>query len=192
MSGLETLVVIGILANVAAIARGCNAIIGQSFAFHKSKDAPQALRNLQVVLPLVELTLEKTHRSADTSKLDARTCEALIPVVKACESRLEELRAKLQDLIPGKDASGLKMIWKRTSAMVREKEINDLANEIMRSHLLIHQAGAVVPSSDEVTAVTSKVSGKLDGDVEDMIKQLLVRDHCPFSLPFPSAPLGTI
>jgi N-terminal domain on NACHT_NTPase and P-loop NTPases len=182
MSGVETLAVVGILANVAAITRFCSTIVEQSIAFRKFKEVPRALRSLQVILPLIELTLEKTKDSGGAGKLEAQTCEKLMPAVQDCEKRLEELKAKLQHMIPADDASRLKILWKQTWSLSREKEVNDLANEIMRSHLLIHQAGAVVPTSNEVTAVTTRVDVRLDELVEDMIKQLLVRDDCPVQL----------
>jgi N-terminal domain on NACHT_NTPase and P-loop NTPases len=188
MAGLETLAVVGILANLAAITRFCSIVVEQGVAFHRSKEVPRALRSLQVVLPLIELTLEKTQNSGDAGKLEARTCEKLIPVVEDCKMKLEELKAKLQHMIPADDASKPKTLWKQFWGQIREKEINALANDIMRSHLLIHQAGAVVPTSNEVTAVTTKVDFRLDERIEDMIKQLLVRDDCPVQVVPPKPP----
>lgn len=169
---------IGILAHVATIARFCSTAVEQSIAFRRFKQVPRALRSLQVVLPLIELTLEKTKHSADAGNLEAQACEILMPVIEECKKKLEELRAKIQHLIPAQDASRLKVLWKQTSSLMQEREVDVLATEIMRFHLLIHQAGAVVPTSNEVTAITARVDVRLDERLEDMIKELLVRGDC--------------
>ena len=172
----EGIVVLGAIKTVVDIVKVCYTLIDDVQSIRGGlKDLPKAFDSLKTVLPLISLTLEKTESRITAGELDKDTCETLQPVITQCHDKIKELQTILENLKPGKNASKWRVFHKAAHGLIQKKEFTALADEIMRYHVLVYQAGAVAPSTEEIGAIVRRAQTTLDGSVQRMIEQLQVR-----------------
>ena len=175
MSGLEFIAVIEVISNVISVINFCGHVVDDTVAIRKhTRDVPKAYQSLQVILPLVELTLVKTQRRMDEGLMDKETGDRLQPAIEGCSSKVNELANIFRRMRPQENTGRFKLFFKSAANLTHADKVNTLAEEIMRYHLLICQAGAAPPSSQEIEKAVDKVGVKLDGKVEELVSQLKV------------------
>ena len=171
----EVIVVLGAVKTVFDIVKVCYNLIDDIQTIRGGlKELPKAFENLKIVLPLIEVTLDKTEKRIAAGELDKKTCEALQPVIEQCHTRLQELQVMLEKLKPGQNASKWKVFRKATYGLSQKKDFTSLAEEIMKYHVLIYQAGAIAPSAEEIGSIVRTSQTRLDDTVLRMIEQLQV------------------
>ena len=176
MSGAEFIAVASVISNVVSVLNFCNSVVLDTIALHKKKrDVPKAFESLQVVLPLVELTLTKTKARIDAGELDKETAKSLAPALEKCSSKVNELANVLRRMRPTENAGRFWLFFKSASNLSQQGKVDALAEEIMRYHLVIYQAGAVPLSTPEIEKTINKAETKLDSKVEELVSQLKVR-----------------
>ena len=172
----EGIVVLSAIKTVVDVVRVCYNLVDDVQSVRGGlKELPKAFDSLRTVLPLIALTLEKTERRIAAGGLDEETCEALEPVIAQCHGKIQELQATLERLKPGKNASKWKVFGKAVYGLTQKKDFTTLAEEIMKYHVLIYQAGAIAPSPEEIGTITRRAQTSLDDSVQRMIEQLQVR-----------------
>ena len=175
MSGLEFVTIIGIISNVVSVINFCSNAIDETIAVRKNtRDVPQAYQSLQVILPLVELTLHKTQQRIDEGEIDKKIGESLKPALEGCQTKVNELANVFRRMRPQENSGRLKLFFKSAANLTHADKVNALAEEIMRYHLLIYQAGAPPLSSQEIDKAVDRVGAKLDSQVENLISKLKV------------------
>jgi len=119
MSGVEALVVVGIIANVLALVDFSSKVLSRVDDFKgKVKDVPKAFRNLKIVLPLLADTLSRTKSRIDALEVDDTTCAALRP----------------------KDgATRLEIRWKAISSVKQDKKVQEISVVQRRCCQLLHR-----------------------------------------------------
>ena len=176
MSGAEFITIIGIISNVVSVINFCSNVIDDTIAIRKNtRDVPQAYQSLQVILPLVELTLNKTQQRIDAGEIDKKTAESLKPAIQGCQTKVNELANVFRRMRPQENTGRLKLLFKSATNLTHADKVNALAEEIMRYHLLIYQAGAPPLSSQEIEKAVDRVGVKLDSQVANLVSQLKVR-----------------
>ena len=174
MSGAEFIAVVGVISNVVSVINFCKEAVSETIALRKnSKDIPQAYKSLQLVLPWVALTLKKTKDRIERGELDSETVKSLTPVIDGCRLKLKELEEVFREMKASDNAGKIRLFFKSASNLTHKDKVNTLANEIIRYHHMIYQAGATPLSSDEISGIVKNLGTKLDG-VEDLIKELKV------------------
>lgn len=173
MSGAEFLAVVGVISNVVSVLNFCKSVVEDTIALHqKTRDVPKAFENLQVVLPLFELTLIKTKAQIDAGELDQETAKTLKPAVESCQAKVNELANAFERMKPAENTSRFKLLFKSASNLSHESKVNELAEEIMRYQLVIYQAGAVPLTSQEIEKTVDRVGARLDDKIKDLVSQL--------------------
>ena len=133
MSGVEALLVLGIIANIFQVVDFSNKSIkrvresGQNL-----HDIPKAFRDVQTTLPLLTNTLGKTKQHIEAGGLDEETCKALQPVLQDCESRIQNLNDIFEKLIPKEGSSKLIRGWKAISSLGQDKKVEEIVQLIWR------------------------------------------------------------
>ena len=175
MSGAEFIAVASVIGNVVAVLNFCNSVVLDTIALHKKRrDVPKAFESLQVILPLVELTLTKTKARIDAGELDKDTARSLAPALENCSAKVNELANVFRRMRPGENTGRFKLFFKSASNLSQQGKVDALAEEIMRYQLIIYQAGAVPLSTPEIEKTVEKAEVKLDGKVENLVSQLKV------------------
>jgi hypothetical protein len=157
----EALVVIGIIANVIALVDFSRDILDRAGDFGgKVKNVPKAYRDLKVILPLVGDTLGKTKEKADAGDLDDATCKAIKPVLQGCETKLAELKAIFEKVVPPEGASHFTVFVKAISSVGKDKKVEAIAKAILDyvAVLTYHHAEAAGLSRTEKESIITAMS----------------------------------
>lgn len=174
MSGAEVIAVVGVISNVISTINFCKEVVAETVSLRRnSKDIPQAYKSLQVVLPWVALTLKKTQDRVEKGEMDDETVKCLRPVLDGCRLKLKELEEVFREMKADEKAGRVRLFFKSAANLTHKEKVNGLANDIMRYHHMIYQAGAVPLSSDEVSGIVQKLGTKMDG-LEELVKELKV------------------
>lgn len=176
MTSTETERFIDASIGLLALSRASRETAKQSLAY--SKKVPTGIYSLQVVLSLLESSLEKTQHSAIEGKLDGNTCTRLLPEIQSCQSKIEELHANLVQLMRSIKFWSFRNFFGSKTAGTEKKQLKSLAEDIMRYHLQMAQAGAKCPSGTEILSITASTGIRLDYYLEYMISQLMVCVKC--------------
>jgi len=193
MSGAEALLVIGIIANIVQLVDFTSKVVGRvKDSAQDSRSIPKAFRNIQVTLPLLANTLRKTEDQVKSGKVDEQTCNALRPVLKACEGQVNELKAIFVQTLPAEGASRWTRGWKGISTLKKDKKVDDIARSLseLRS-TLIHYHVTNLATRDGQHDIAAGLDGptmvsRIDAEQRMDARQREVEERCLHSLAFPS------
>ncbi len=193
MSGAEALLVVVIIANILQLVDFTSKVVGRvKDSAQDGHSIPKAFRNIQVTLPLLASTLRKTEDQVKSGKSDEQTCNALRPVVEACEAQMNELKAIFVQALPAEGASRWTRGWKAISSVGKDKKVDDIARSLseLRSTLIHYdvtnlatrdgQRDTLADLNGPVTASTDIAGQKKD------TRQCELEERCLHSLAFPS------
>jgi len=136
----EALAIIGLVSAIAQFVDLSTKIIERLTEFQSRLDeAPQTFRDLLVQLPLLQNTLERTKASAETGIIDIDTKQAVLEVVKGCQSQVKQLDDILVKTIPVAGDSRLRRGVKAFKSVGQEKDVQTIMARIQQYQIsLIH------------------------------------------------------
>jgi hypothetical protein len=136
----ETLAVIGLVSAIVQFVEFSTKIIERLNEFQSSIDeAPQTFRDLKVQLPLLRETLKKTKTHAEAGIIDTDTQNAVLDVIKACQSQVELLDNILVKTLPLTGDSRFRRGVKAFSSVGQEKDVQKIVDRIQQYQIsLIH------------------------------------------------------
>ena len=134
MSGpLDAFAILSIIANVAALIDYSGKILSRIDDFSgKVKVMPKAFRNLNIILPPLGITLEKTRCQIDANRVDGRTCKALLPLVIDCKAQMEELKVIFEKTLPKEKDKWFQILWKAMYSVWKGKKVEAISVAIDR------------------------------------------------------------
>jgi hypothetical protein len=133
MSGVEALVVVGIIANIIQIADFSVNVIERARGFgSKVVEVPVVFKSLYTVLPLLSLTLSRTMDRTKSNELNEDACKGLKSFNLDCQTQLLQLEKILKKLIPGKNASAFEIFWKSLTSTRKDKEITLISTNVFQ------------------------------------------------------------
>jgi len=193
MSGAEALLVVGIIANILQLVDFTSKVVGRvKDSAQDGHSIPKAFRNIQVTLPLLATTLRKTEDQVKSGKSDEQTCNALRPVVEACEAQMNELKAIFVQALPAEGASRWTRRWRAISSVGKDKKVDEIARSLseLRS-TLIHYHVTDLATRDGHQDIPAGLDGpvtastNIAGQQKDA-RQRELEERCLHSLAFPS------
>jgi len=193
MSGAEALLVVGIIANIVQLVDFTSKVVGRvKDSAQDGHSIPKAFRNIQVTLPLLASTLRKTEVQVKSGKSDEQTCNALRPVVEACEAQMNELKAIFVQALPAEGASRWTRGWKAIASVGKDKKVDDIARSLseLRSTLIHYHVTNLATRDgqrDTPADLNGPVTASTDiaGQQKDT-RQCELEERCLHSLAFPS------
>src|ERR1700733_11605573 len=88
----EALAIVGLVSSIAQFVDFSSRIVDRLNEFHSSLDeVPKCFRDLKTELPLLSETLRRTKTQAEDNCYSKFTQEAILGVVKGCQSQVELL-----------------------------------------------------------------------------------------------------
>lgn len=193
MSGAEALLVVGIIANIVQLVEFTSKVVGRvKDSAQDGHSIPKAFRNIQVTLPLLASTLRKTGDQVKSGRSDEQTCNALRPVVEACEAQMNELKAIFVQALPAEGASRWTRGWKAIASVGKDKKVDDIARSLseLRS-TLIHYHVTNLATRDRQHDVPAGLDGSITASTTIAeqpkdARQRELEERCLHSLAFPS------
>jgi folylpolyglutamate synthase/dihydropteroate synthase len=125
----EALAVVGVIASILDLVKSTKGIIDRLNEYREvAEELPKALRHVDVELPLLSDTLQRTRASIENGAI--HNTNALEPVIKGCQKQIESLNPVLAKLIPLKDDSIKERIRKGLSSIYHEGEVERITTNI--------------------------------------------------------------
>ena len=129
--GGEALAVVGAISSIIAIVNQIEKVYNAS---RDGQGLPKTFREVAGRLPIVRNTLELAKQDLD----NGRTEEAgVMPIVKACKSKVQNLDTIFQKTIPGSGASIGERYWKAVKVLGKGSKVEDLMNGILEDIQLL-------------------------------------------------------
>ena len=135
----------------------------------------EADRSIQIVLSLLRISLSRTRKRIDAGQLEIPVYEGLLPAVKTCQAKLDELTTVLKGIESEKGS------WRRWSFSrpdsngSRNEKAQNVAAGILEIHITMCRSGATPPTAEEISHITSpQVVATLSQSLQAMMQQLRV------------------
>ena len=157
----------------AAVRRNIEAIALDLTHRSRRRAPPEAYRHLQVILPLVELTLEKVAKRAAADQLDPLTCHKVITAIEACRHKVDELSDTLRRARPGGTRDRLRRVFRPKLKVTWETKIRGIADEVVECDVQVAQAGDIGPDEEEVTSIVFDKEVKMDAHFDDIVRRMV-------------------
>ena len=155
------------------VRRDCEAI-ALALTYRKPrKPPPEAYRRLQVILPIVELTLDKVSKRAAADQLDPLTLHRLLVAAEACKHKIEELSDALRKVRPGSTREKVRRMFKPAVGRARRQKILDVAEEIVECDVKVAEAGEIAPSEEEAASIFYDKEVRMDVHFDDVVRRMV-------------------
>ena len=175
--GAEVVFLIGLLSGIITLVSTSKDVVGRIIEFTSDLNkAPEVFRNLYAVLRAAELVLQKTQRWTNSGRVDSKTCRELRPIVEGCTAQLKQLEVFLQEKMPTRKDSRLKIGWKAVTSVRQQKKINRVRDQILQNIKLITDVAAATKlTEDEISSIgTRNPRLQIDQQLEIALKRLQV------------------
>lgn len=124
----EAIAALGLAANIAELVVLGAHLVHRLRAFHSSAtEVPKVFSDINVELPLLLDTLEKTQNQAQLERISTQTQKALIPVIGGCRAQAELLDEIITKVFPASEDSA----WRRGRKAVSSIGVEKKAQSIM-------------------------------------------------------------
>ncbi|MCJ1408145.1 hypothetical protein MMC19_002218 [Ptychographa xylographoides] len=173
--GAEVVFLIGLLSGIITLVSTSKDVVGRIIEFTSDLNkAPEVFRNLYAVLRAAELVLQKTQRWTNSGRVDSKTCRELRPIVEGCTAQLKQLEVFLQEKMPTRKDSRLKIGWKAVTSVRQQKKINRVRDQILQNIKLITDVAAATKlTEDEISSIgTRNPRLQIDQQLEIALKRL--------------------
>ena len=159
MSGAEAILVLGLIANIAAVIDfTCKATARIKEAKQNANELPKAFRDIQITLPLLENALQKTRKRIESGNLDEDDCKAVQPVLRECTAKMNELNVIFEDCRLDDDSSKLMREWKAMWSTRLDKKVEEIADWIWRYIPLLTLYHITTPAASNSSLLTARLS----------------------------------
>ena len=156
MSGVEALAVIGIIANIMQLVDFTDKIISRIKDYSQGdRGIPKAFQDMQTALTLVGITLREVESQVSKGRIAEDKCNVLKPVLKGCESKLQELAAIFKKAMR---EQGESKFQKAFSSLRQDRKVAEIAQALflfLQSLTYYHVASA--PTLDDIAALLESV-----------------------------------
>jgi hypothetical protein len=125
MSGIE---IIGLIAAVVGIVQ---ATIAVSDSINNLKGLPEAFKEVNKRLPLVEETLSAAWTQLENEKPDDEAAAKIEPILKGCSCKIQELKEIFEKIKDAKDKSALSLYRKIVLELGKEHRVEVLMMNIL-------------------------------------------------------------
>ena len=174
MAATDKFTLIYLVADILTAVRRAREALALDVTRRSSKrPPPEAYRHLQVILPLVELTLDKVQKRAANDQLDPIACHSLITSAEACKHKVEELGQVLRKARPRSTRERVKMRFRPTVRRELEQRVRQIADEIVECDVRIATAGEIAPDEEDVTALVFDKEVKMDIHFDDIVRRMV-------------------
>ena len=137
---------------------------------------PKAGPSLQIILSLLELSLDKTRKQVAVEELGDQRYKALLSDLRACQIKLEKLIASFKKTESAQTSWRRWSFSKSDSFRIRNVDAKNLAIEILKCHISMCNSGVIPPTAEETSHMISTVQMALDQDIQTLIEKLRVGD----------------
>lgn len=159
MSGAEALVVLGIIANIAAVVDFTGKVLGRiKDASDNVHDIPKAFRDVQSSLPLLTNALKRTQQQIELGTLDAEACEALKPVLQDCLSGASELKDIFDRCLPKDGSSRFHRGWKAVMSLRKDNKVEEISELIQKRVSFLTYYHVSVPAVSAIDSVSTETA----------------------------------
>ncbi len=135
MSGVEALVVVGLIANIIAFLDYGAKVVNRLSEFQsQTEDVPKTFRDLKTELPLLLKTLDETKQQAEAGMIDTDTQVVLLPVVDGCHEQVKELERILAKTLPTKEDKSWQVRMKAFTSAHQDKKVKAIV-ETLRGYM---------------------------------------------------------
>jgi hypothetical protein len=127
----EALAIVGLVSSIIQFVDFSSKIVDRLNEFHSSLDeVPKCFRDLKTELPLLSETLRWTKTQAEDNCYSKFTQEAILGVVKGCQSQVELLDDLLEKTLPKTGDSSWKRGKKALLSVTQEKKVQQITATI--------------------------------------------------------------
>ncbi|KAH6665449.1 hypothetical protein B0J14DRAFT_606156 [Halenospora varia] len=154
MSGAEAILVLGVIASVISIIDGTKQVYD---AASSTEGLPQTFREVAYRLPIVRSILNYSKQQLDSKEIDETVCNAIEPVIKACEEKAKKLDNLFQHVLAPEDASRLDRYFSAAKTLGKGGRVETLMKGMLEDvQLLVNTYGMRIPST-QAGAVTQAI-----------------------------------
>ena len=174
MATSDKFTLIYLVADILAVVRRVQESLALALTSRtRRKPPPETYRHLQVILPLVELTLDKVQKRAANDQLDPLACHNLIVAAEACKDKVEELSTVLRGMRPKGTREKLRRMFKPAVRQAKQQRLRQVADEVIECDVKVAQAGEIGPSEDEVTSMVFDKEVRMDIHFDEVVRRMV-------------------
>ena len=123
----EALAIVGLVSSIVQFVDFGSKIVDRLNEFRSSLDeVPKCFRDLKTELPLLSETLKRTKTQAEGNCFSKFTQEAILGVVKGCQSQVELLDDLLEKTLPKTGDSSWRRGKKALLSVTQEKKVQQI------------------------------------------------------------------
>ena len=159
MSGVEALIVLGIIANFASIIDFTDTVFSRIKDVGENiHDIPRAFRDVQITLPLLADALKRMQQRIELGTLDEEACRALKPVLLDCQSGASKLNEIFDKSLPKDGSSKIHHVWKAILTLKQDKKVEELSELIQKRVQLLTLHHVTTSGSSAVDSVSAGIA----------------------------------
>lgn len=191
MSGAETLLVVGIVANIVQLVDFTNKAVDRvKDSAQDVHSIPKTFRDIQLTLSLLANTLSKIEDQANFDMINEQTCKALQSILEACEAKMTKLKVIFIQALLAKDASRWTRGWQAVKTLKKDKKVDDIVRSLSTlKSTLIHYQVTNLAIRDDQHAISANLNGHRTANStcfeQDDARQRELKGRCLHSLAFP-------
>ncbi|KAL8725609.1 MAG: hypothetical protein Q9166_007244 [cf. Caloplaca sp. 2 TL-2023] len=156
MSGAETLVVLGVIANVAGIVDvSVKALRRLKNASGDIHNIPKAFRDVQSTLPLLANALKQSEQRVESGNLDEEACEGLKTALQECCSGVSELNDIFNKCLPKEGSSKFHRGWRAIMSIRQDKRVEEISELIQKRVSILTYHHVTMPTSSDIGPVST-------------------------------------
>lgn len=163
------LTIIGITLNIVALIDYTSKIISQIRDFSgKLKALLNVIQHLENILPILDVTLKTSQSRIAAARVDDKESTALLPLLKDCQTQLEELKIISKKTLPNNNDNWFEILWKIITSLQKAKKVDEISVAVDRYVGVLtmqFSEAAAHPSRDLLsisTLIPTRVSRGLD------------------------------
>ena len=127
----EALAIVGLVSSIVQFVDFSSKIVDRLNEFQSSLDVvPKCFRDLKTELPLLSETLRRTKTQAEDNCFSKFTQEAILGVVKGCQSQVELLDDLLEKTLPKTGDSSWRRGKKALLSVTQEKKVQQITTTL--------------------------------------------------------------
>ncbi|KAE8136587.1 hypothetical protein BDV38DRAFT_283799 [Aspergillus pseudotamarii] len=155
MSGAEAALVLGVISSVIAIVDGAKKVYDAAADAH---GLPKAFAEVAGRLPIVKEILRVAEQHIRNEDVGRQSCQAMEPIVKACEAKAKKLDVLFQKVLPPDGASRAERYLKALRTLGKGNRVELLMKGMLEDvQLLASERGMKTVTTIELDQITNAI-----------------------------------
>lgn len=149
----EAITLIGLISSIASLVDISAKVASRLNDFHANKlQVPKTFRSLTDQLPLLTQTLNTIKDRAQDGSLGGQEVRSLRKVLENISGQLFDLQRRLEELVPGPNASKWERTYKSFKSVAKEDRLNEAMLNLSRDidSVMLHQTTVIARTSDRL------------------------------------------